>query len=348
MNQTRIYHILVLKKFSKENFGEHFPKEIINLIIMADYVDIEIGCSDKFIYIKKNKHYIFDNKKKICVEDHIKNIKEFIFGYTYSYILSHDDKTKMYFFKKSEFKTYSKLRNLLSIDCGYRYTMYITSDGKLYATGRNIVGQLGLGYVSLYVSETKRVELFNVNKVFCFVENTFALTADGKCYAWGNNCNRQLGFSVCGHITTPCEVNLLHVISITSRNNRTCLLTSDKIIYTCGNNVDGLLGLGHNKTIYELQKLNLSDVISVKIGNNHTLALKENGKLYIWGHDCIDFYGNLYIPTEFTFHTKIKSIACASEYNMIVTIDNDIWIWGSYNLNFKSIRIDHIPKKIDI
>jgi len=202
--------------------------------------------------------------------------------------------------------------------------------------------------VSGYVSELKQVELFNVNKVFCFVENTFALTADGKCYAWGNNCNRQLGFSVCGHTTTPCEVNLLHVISITSGNNRTCLLTSDKIIYTCGNNVDGLLGLGHNKTIYELQKLNLSDVISVKIGNYHTLALKENGKLYIWGRDFIDFDGNLYIPTEFIFHTKIKSIACTSEYNMIVTIDNDIWIWGLYNLYFESIHIDHMPKKIDI
>ncbi len=63
MNQS-IYepiYICILKEYLKTIIGEHYPIEIIELIIMADYQPIKINCGWYHTTLISDKTYIWGN-----------------------------------------------------------------------------------------------------------------------------------------------------------------------------------------------------------------------------------------------------------------------------------------------
>ncbi len=82
--------------------------------------------------------------------------------------------------------------NIQNVFCGSSYTLALTTDGSLYATGFNS-GQLGLGDTDNRVMFT-RVPIENVLSVHvsCVSASTMIVTRDG-IYSCGNNEYGQLG-----------------------------------------------------------------------------------------------------------------------------------------------------------
>jgi alpha-tubulin suppressor-like RCC1 family protein len=84
-----------------------------------------------------------------------------------------------------------KIRGLQRLSCGSSYTMYISQEGHLCASGRNISGQLGLG-------DNKERDVFekvseSVVAVSCEHSYTMYITQEGCLYASEWNDIGELG-----------------------------------------------------------------------------------------------------------------------------------------------------------
>ncbi|GJN04672.1 hypothetical protein PR202_ga22237 [Eleusine coracana subsp. coracana] len=74
----------------------------------------------------------------------------------------------------------------VSLACGGAHTLFLTQSGRVFATGLNDFGQLGIGSSVTHTLE-KIVEIAAGNHHSC------AVTEDGKLFIWGRNSSGQLG-----------------------------------------------------------------------------------------------------------------------------------------------------------
>ena len=139
------------------------------------------------------------------------------------------------------------------------YSFLITNDNKLYATGNNSNGQLGMGTTQnistfSYVSGGN-IEIFqgNVRQVSAGSEHSLLVTDDYYVYATGLNDNGQLGMGNIGE-----NLNVFSYVSggnvedfqgnvkqVSAGNTHSSLLTNDGKLYITGNN-NNKLGMGDN------------------------------------------------------------------------------------------------------
>ena len=76
---------------------------------------------------------------------------------------------------------------------GYDYTFIISTDNRLWATGGNDFGQLGIGTSGTDIGKFTKVDITDVKQVVCCLYSTYVLKNDGTLWACGLNCNGQLG-----------------------------------------------------------------------------------------------------------------------------------------------------------
>ncbi|KAJ0097762.1 hypothetical protein Patl1_28023 [Pistacia atlantica] len=74
------------------------------------------------------------------------------------------------------------------ISGGWRHTMALTSDGKLYGWGWNKFGQVGVGDNADHCSPVQKVV-----QISCGWRHTLAVTDRQNVYSWGRGTNGQLG-----------------------------------------------------------------------------------------------------------------------------------------------------------
>ena len=80
-------------------------------------------------------------------------------------------------------------------DGGY-HSVAFTTNGEVYAWGRNYDGELGLGASVYGINQSSPVlitDLSNVSGIAAEIYYSLALTTNGKVYAWGKNNFGQLG-----------------------------------------------------------------------------------------------------------------------------------------------------------
>lgn len=92
-----------------------------------------------------------------------------------------------------------------SIKCGFSHTLILTTNGQVYAFGKNKFGQLGLGHFCDTNIPTKL--LFpGIKSISCGTNYSFAITASDKIYAWGLNRDSQLGLTDTVNRVIPTEL----------------------------------------------------------------------------------------------------------------------------------------------
>nr|XP_009404858.1 PREDICTED: ultraviolet-B receptor UVR8 [Musa acuminata subsp. malaccensis] len=98
------------------------------------------------------------------------------------------------------------------ISGGWRHTMALTSDGRLYGWGWNKFGQLGVGDNDDHCSpvQVKLPEEQKVKQISCGWRHTLALTERGNVFSWGRGTSGQLGHGDILDRNTP---KMIEVIS---------------------------------------------------------------------------------------------------------------------------------------
>ncbi|KAL0484907.1 serine/threonine-protein kinase CTR1 [Acrasis kona] len=73
-----------------------------------------------------------------------------------------------------------------SIDSGVAHSVLITKSGRLFTTGDNYYGQLGIGSLKSNFNRVSEIMIgTKFNYVRCYKNATIALTVDGRVYFWG-------------------------------------------------------------------------------------------------------------------------------------------------------------------
>jgi len=159
--------------------------------------------------------------------------------------------------------------NVIAVAAGSEHSLYLTSDGQLWAFGRNNLGQLGLGNTTDQLSPVKVPGATNVIAVAAGSCHSLYVTADGQLWTMGWNNFGQLGqgFSSPPYQPQPTPVKVsgaTNVIALAVADGEHNLyLTGDGELWGMGRNNEGELGL--DNTLHQYSPV-LIDILDFGVG----------------------------------------------------------------------------------
>ena len=192
------------------------------------------------------------------------------------------------------------------ISAGDSHTVAIDEDGKVYAWGANVRGQLGDGTnnrsnIPICISDIA-TNLVNIKEISAGEDHTVAIDEDGKVYAWGDNDWGQLGDGTNNRSNIPICIsdiatNLVNIKAISAGGDHTVAIDENGKVYAWGYNGNGQLGDGTNNRSYipiciSDISTNLVNIKEISAGRYHTVAIDEEGKVYAWGDNRIGQLGD--------------------------------------------------------
>ncbi|XP_065335756.1 RCC1 and BTB domain-containing protein 2-like [Cloeon dipterum] len=188
-----------------------------------------------------------------------------------------------------------KHKRVVQVACGNYHSLALTSEGEVYAFGRNKEGELGLG-TNYDQSFPRKVDgLLDgtiVTSVACHNFSSLALLHSGEIFAWGDNSNGRIG--LCHTVHQACSpsnvLNLEGVLisKIVSGRDFTLALSDDGKIYSWGVNKKGQLGTGTTDgvsipTIISSEMGRVTEIAASLYESHPCVAITENHQVYIWG-----------------------------------------------------------------
>lgn len=193
-----------------------------------------------------------------------------------------------------------ELHEITKIAAGGNHTVVLTSNGKVYATGENALGQLGIGtYGDYKVSLTPMLSPGDtgVTDIAAGKDHTIVLKND-KAYATGNNTYGQLGIGTSGNdydyfrttLTPMLSPGDTGVTAIAGGENHSVILKNSKA-YTVGSNEYGQLGINisgggdFRSTLTEMINGYNTNITAITAGDNHTVVLNTTGNVYGAGNN---------------------------------------------------------------
>jgi len=230
----------------------------------------------------------------------------------------------------------------------YEHTFVLAVNNKLYATGNNSYGQLGLGNNSNKFVFTEINNSFlsssTISNISCGKNHSIILTNDGKIFSTGSNIYGQLGNGNNNNTNTFIQIDtsLLNGIptKIACGAYHTLILTSNNKIYGCGLNNYGQLGNNTelNSNIFVEMSVGENTPSEIYGGYNFSLFLTTNNKIYGCGRNS---EGQIDLTIEKTniLPKKIKTylndgeyitkLACGSYHFVILTSLNNLYSFGN-------------------
>jgi hypothetical protein len=144
-------------------------------------------------------------------------------------------------------------KNIVSVSCGKWFTIAIDNNGKVYGTGANDLGELGIGSITqLGVADFIEVISLsgkNIVSALCGEHSVAVIDDSGKVYVTGQNNYGQLGLGTNTNVSSFVEVTSLsgkNIISGTRSANSAVVLDDANKAYATGRNNYGQLGMGNN------------------------------------------------------------------------------------------------------
>ncbi len=317
MYQAKLFNLFLLKEFCTDNFGQHYPRDIIYLILSVKIKTIRISCGQSQTFISRNNTIYAAGSNldgRLGLGDCI-------------------DKLNMVKFEKKDIK---------KIVCGGFHTVALSfNPNKICVWGYNNKGQLGLGHT---VNEKIPKEVIlpeKIKSVSCGREHTIVLAESGAYYGFGDNRYFQLGLGDTNNKLLPTKNSSVNFKKIYSGHSFNFAKTICGQIYSWGSNRDGQLGLGNYTSYVTPQKCNLSNVISISCGVHHAGALLYSGKVYTWGKNCYGKLGhntNVLSMTEIDIQ-NIMSLKCGSDSTIFLDKFGDVYICGRLSIMYNLIPI---------
>ena len=264
----------------------------------------------------------------------------------------------------SNFSVNALAIRIVKVSNGSYHSFGLTSDGRIYAWGRNTSGELGIGTTLARSNVPIAVKTTGTpmdGKVVKQVEgggryegsHSIALASDGTVYTWGLNQYGQLGNNTTINSRSPVAVQAAGtpmegktIVQIAAGADHSLALDSDGALYAWGSNAYGQLGNGTttNSSVPVAVKiagtpLAGKTIVQIAAGANHNMVLTSDGTVYTWGWN---YHGQLGNNTKTNSNTivavqtigtpiagkKIVKIAAGQGHSLALTDDGMVYAWG--------------------
>ena len=215
-----------------------------------------------------------------------------------------------------------------SITCGEDYTLIVDQEGKLWAFGLNLNGQLGLGHCEQIDKPSEVV-----------IENNNSDNNNNKNSQKNSNMNSQNNINNSANKKNNFNNNIKKKLNLVKSAGYINFCTTDE-----GNIYMWPWGDKEGNVHYTPKKFYLSPlqekekVTSIACGNNFCLMLNNNGMVYSMGKS--NKYGELgvgdfsprYAPTPLQFFflnkERINQISCGFKHSVAKSTTGRVYTWG--------------------
>lgn len=228
--------------------------------------------------------------------------------------------------------TIPNLTNVVAISAGFDHSLFLKSDGTVWACGSNMYGALGDGTLTDRVSPVQISGLSGIKKISAGLGYSLFLKIDGSVWACGLNKDGELGFGNTINIPIPIKNNsLANISNVVAGTKKSQFIKADGSVLVCGLNTP--------MNIFTLQSpvqfnytspqtiIGLDSVVDARNGVGGCLFLKSNGDIWYSGQIMVD-------TTTVSKLQKIKgignvtAIAFAGHTCLFKKGDGTVWAFG--------------------
>ncbi len=227
-------------------------------------------------------------------------------------------------------------QTVTSVSCGQFHTLFVKSDGSLWAMGQNLNGELGNGtYDSTNVPQ--EIVPTGVVAVSAGGLHSLFLKSDGSLWAMGDNVNGQLGDGSFEGLAF--KTNLPEMIvpggvkAISAGLYHSLFLKTDGSLWAMGNGSAGELGAGPGNSYQNRPELIVSSgVAAISAGNAYSMFLKTDGTLWVMGYGTYGGLGDgsvaqpVFSPEMIT--NNVATICAAFDHALFIKNDGSLWDMG--------------------
>ncbi|XP_029169077.1 RCC1 and BTB domain-containing protein 1-like [Nylanderia fulva] len=231
---------------------------------------------------------------------------------------------------------------IIEIACSDSHYLALTSDGEVYAWGKNTFGQIGNGIASKVDVTMPSLVDFEEQKIAhisCGANFSMVVTDTGKVYGWGNNDCDQISFKNINHdfyvsypemYKSPYEITEMsdkRIIKVACGSEHTLALTNEGYIYAWGfNNVSQLGIINNNQESSPAGMVDIPEPAEdISAHGNLSVALTNVGIIYVWG-ECFGKDISRPLPTQLaTIHDAFAFSSLRTMVTPFKVITNDFY-----------------------
>jgi alpha-tubulin suppressor-like RCC1 family protein len=187
--------------------------------------------------------------------------------------------------------------NIASGNYAY-HSLFLKSDGSLWAMGYNNFGQLGDG---TGINTNRPEQITNgVVAIAAGLSHSLFLKSDHSLWAMGDDSVGQLGDGGYGQIYRPELIVTNGVVAIAAGGQFSLFLKTDGSLWAMGDRIYGQLGDGSaNYFTNRPEQIVASNVTAIAAGYIHSLFLKSDGSLWGMGYNIYGELGDGFIDTSY-------------------------------------------------
>ena len=222
-------------------------------------------------------------------------------------------------------------QTVMKVSVGQSHTLFLKSDGSLWAAGQNQNGQLGDGTLN----DTNKPELIVASGVTAISAgglHSLFLKQGGSLWAMGYDLDGQLGDG--GNFATnrPEMIIPSGVTAISAGLYHSMFLKVDGSLWVMGDNDDGQLGNGSTLATNKPEMIVPSGVQAISAGNSYSMFIKTNGSLWVMGYSGDGALGNGTFgetnSPEMIESSNVVAIVAADDHALFVMSDGSVWDMG--------------------
>jgi alpha-tubulin suppressor-like RCC1 family protein len=225
-----------------------------------------------------------------------------------------------------------------AIAAGGEHSLFLKSDGSLWAMGYNAYGQLGNGTLN-QTNKPIQIVASGVTAISAGIDFSLFLKSDGSLWAMGRNQDGQLGDGTLNNTNKPEQIVASGVTAIAAGGYHSLFIKSDGSLWAMGENNNGQLGDGTRFNTNRPEQIATGGVTAIAAGTYHSLILKSvpldsSRSLWAMGEDSFGELGDNTIifgvkQPEQILAGGVTAIAGGYDFSLFLQYDGSLWGMGT-------------------